>query len=150
MLDDLDEATPDQVMALATAVADFLIRSGQIKDDVALSGPDMLQFLSEAADMASSADKTVQIVGLVELEHSKRMLRYATVFASEPYAHEASIQIVGKPDQTEDTFYEELERRIQVPVSITARNEGGHLVCTTDDILPARGAARTDGDTPCT
>jgi hypothetical protein len=53
-LDDLDAMTPDQGLQLATAVADVLIRSGHIRDDVALSGPHLLQFLSEMGDWLAS------------------------------------------------------------------------------------------------
>ena len=49
---DIEPMTIDQQKALATAVADLLIRSGQIRDDVALNPAQLLQFLSEAGDMA--------------------------------------------------------------------------------------------------
>lgn len=51
-LQDLDNVSPEQGLALATAIADFLVRAGHIRDDVSLSGPHLLQFLSEAADIA--------------------------------------------------------------------------------------------------
>jgi hypothetical protein len=54
---DIEPMTIDQQLALATAVADFLVRSGQINTDVALTGPHLLQFLSEAADMAEDQAK---------------------------------------------------------------------------------------------
>lgn len=47
---DIDTISPDQGMALAEAVAAMLVRSGRIRDDVALSGPHLLQFLSELGD----------------------------------------------------------------------------------------------------
>lgn len=53
VLDDLDAITPAQGLDLATAIADVLVRSGQIRDDVALSGPHLLQFLSEMGDWLS-------------------------------------------------------------------------------------------------
>jgi len=243
VLDDLDQISHQQGLDLATAVADVLIRSGQIRDDVALSGPHLMQFLSEMGDWLSTlseptvhvvtvtydgsgpsetigafasqqdaadavvervataatgkgvevtpaqretlkhsvmlsfgfdgngyrrrgnaddialepirkaigwvdygisdamsiggtAEDTLRIAGLVELVDSKRMLRYGTVNATEPYEHEVRIQIVGKPDQDEDSFSAELERLTTGPVVITPRNEDGYLVCTTDDIHP--------------
>lgn len=243
VLDDLDQLTHEQGLDLATAAADVLVRSGQIRDDVALSGPHIMQFLSEMGDWLASLpeqrahvvtatsdrsgpsdvlgvfasqesaadavvedvvdranrkgvevtpaqretlkhsvvlssgfdgegyrprgnadevalapirkaigwvdydisdgmgiggtpDDRVRIAGLVELADSKRMLRYATVNATEPYEHEIRLQIVGRPDQDEDSFSAELERLTTGPVVIRARNEDGYLVCTTDDIRP--------------
>lgn len=54
VLDDLDTITPEQGLDLATAIADVLVRSGQIRDDVALSGPHLMQFLSEMGDWLSA------------------------------------------------------------------------------------------------
>lgn len=56
---DLDQVTPIQGLTLATAVADVLIRSGMTRDDVPLSGPHLLQFLSELGDhlVASQSSK---------------------------------------------------------------------------------------------
>ena len=51
---DLDQIAASQGLALATAAADVLIRSGMIRDDVALDGPNLLQFLSELGDWLAS------------------------------------------------------------------------------------------------
>lgn len=64
VLDDLDQITPAQGLDLATAVADLLVRSGQIRDDVALSGPHLLQFLSEMADWLSTRTDTSFVVNV--------------------------------------------------------------------------------------
>jgi hypothetical protein len=70
---DLEPMNPDQQKQLVTAVADLLIRSSQIVPDIALSAPNLLQFLSEAADMAKEQstpvdpeDVTVFGVGALE------------------------------------------------------------------------------------
>lgn len=47
---DLDQITHAQGLALATAAADVLIRSGMIRDDAPLDGPNILQFLGELGD----------------------------------------------------------------------------------------------------
>jgi hypothetical protein len=49
---DIEPMTAEQQLMLCTAVADLLIRSGQIRAGSVFGGPHLLQFLSEAADMA--------------------------------------------------------------------------------------------------
>lgn len=49
---DIEPMTVEQQTVMATAIADFLVRSGQVRTDVALSPVQLIQFLSEAADMA--------------------------------------------------------------------------------------------------
>src|SRR3546814_5406549 len=72
----------DQGLTLATAVADLLIRSGTTRDDVPLSGPQLLQFLSELGDHLAAqrvaADATERddafeeaIVGLCNFDTDK-------------------------------------------------------------------------------
>src|SRR3546814_14902592 len=79
---DLDQMSQDQGLTLATAVADLLIRSGTTRDDVPLSGPQLLQFLSELGDHLAAqrvaADATERddafeeaIVGLCNLQTDK-------------------------------------------------------------------------------
>src|SRR3546814_13867138 len=79
---DLDQMSQDQGLTLATAVADLLIRSGTTRDDVPLSGPQLLQFLSELGDHLAAprvaADATERdhafeesIVGLRNLDTYK-------------------------------------------------------------------------------
>lgn len=53
-----------QQKLLLVAAADLLVASGQIRSDVALSGQQILQFLSEAAEMAAGP-KTVALEGAV-------------------------------------------------------------------------------------
>lgn len=62
LLDDVDEMTADQGLMLATAVADLLIRSGQVRDDAALSGPHLVQFLGELADQIAPKAQTLHVV----------------------------------------------------------------------------------------
>lgn len=59
-LQDLDQITPEQGLHLATAIADFLVRSGGIRENAVLSGPHLLQFLSESADLAAQAALNAQ------------------------------------------------------------------------------------------
>lgn len=47
---DIDTLSPEQGNMLAVAAADLLIRSGRIRDDVAMNGPQLLQFMSELGD----------------------------------------------------------------------------------------------------
>src|SRR3546814_4982875 len=79
---DLDQMSQDQGLTLATAVADLLIRSGTTRDDVPLSGPQLLQFLSELGDHLAAqrvaADATERddafeeaIVGLCNFDTDK-------------------------------------------------------------------------------
>src|SRR3546814_1583441 len=81
---DLDQMSQDQGLTLATAVADLLIRSGTTRDDVPLSGPQLLQFLSELGDHLAAqrvaADATERddafeeaIVGLRSEEHTSEL-----------------------------------------------------------------------------
>jgi len=65
---DIEPMTLDQQKQLATAIADFLVRSGQINTDVALSGPHLLQFLSEAGDMAAQQAEPVDPESVREFE----------------------------------------------------------------------------------
>lgn len=68
---DIEPMTAEQQLMLCTAVADFLIRSGQISADVALTGPHLLQFLSEAGDMAQDQTKPVDPADIVLFEAKK-------------------------------------------------------------------------------
>jgi len=47
---DIGAMSPEQGHMLAVAAADLLIRSGRIRDDVAMNGPQLLQFMSELGD----------------------------------------------------------------------------------------------------
>lgn len=51
---DVDAMSADQTLQIVTAVADVLVRSGQIRDDVALTGPHLVMFLNELADWIAS------------------------------------------------------------------------------------------------
>jgi hypothetical protein len=51
---DVDAMSADQTLRLATAAADVLVRSGQIRDDVALTGPQLVMFLNELGDWLAS------------------------------------------------------------------------------------------------
>src|SRR3546814_17716965 len=77
-----DQMSQDQGLTLATAVADLLIRSGTTRDDVPLSGPKLLQLLSELGDhlaaqrVAADATERVDafeeaIVGLCNFDTDK-------------------------------------------------------------------------------
>jgi hypothetical protein len=56
---DIEPMDEHQQKMLCTAIADFLIRSGQARDDVAMNVPTLLQFLSEAGDMAQEQAKPI-------------------------------------------------------------------------------------------
>lgn len=142
---DLDAVTPQQGLDLATAIADFLIRSGQIKDDVALSGPHLLQFLSEAADMAAqqaadakaTEEGRVIIKGHADVYSSKCFKRYVEVAVTEPYVHKVDLIINAKPGQSDDDLNTALEI-LDDQVAISAIAVDGDLVCTIDDITRLR------------
>lgn len=51
---DIDAMSADQTLQLATAAADVLVRSGQIRDDASLTGPQLVMFLNELADWLAS------------------------------------------------------------------------------------------------
>ena len=145
VLDDLDAITPEQGLDLATGIADFLVRSGQIKDDVALSGPHLLQFLSEAADMAAQQAASAEAVeegriilkGRADTYSSKRFTRYVQMAVSEPYNHEVRFTVVAKPGQTDDDLTVALAI-MQFPIVVNARLTKDGLECTTDDITRLR------------
>jgi hypothetical protein len=56
---DVGPMTETQKNELCKAVADFLVRSGQIRRDAVLTGPHLVQFLSEAADAAEERTKPI-------------------------------------------------------------------------------------------
>lgn len=65
---DIEPMSESQQKMLCTAIADFLIRSGQARDDVALNVPSLLQFLSEAGDMAQQQAEPVDPEDVKEFE----------------------------------------------------------------------------------
>ena len=83
---DIEPMTAEQQLMLCTAVADFLIRSGQINADVALTGPHLLQFLSEAGDMAQDQAQPVDPADVVlfEAKTNERSFRGNGHFLSVP------------------------------------------------------------------
>jgi hypothetical protein len=79
----------------------------------------------------------IQITGSMQLESSKRGLRYMTVYASHPYDHEVKLTIEVTPEQDDNILSERLYDLTGVNVKIAARLVDGDLVCTTNDITPA-------------
>lgn len=63
---DIGLLTPRQGLALASAAADLLIRSGRIRDDVALDGPQLLQFMGELGDELAQGREARLIAALDE------------------------------------------------------------------------------------
>lgn len=47
---DIGTISPEQGEMLAVAAVDLLVRSGRIRDDVAINGPQLLQFMAELGD----------------------------------------------------------------------------------------------------
>jgi hypothetical protein len=47
---DTSSLSPIQTLMIISAAVDVLVRSGRIRDDVAINGPQLLQFLDELGD----------------------------------------------------------------------------------------------------
>lgn len=144
---DVDNVTPHQGLALATAAADVLIRSGMTRDDVPLTGAHLLQFLSELGDCLAAqreaappvdADAdSVTIRGEIQYGSSKCQLRFVDVYVPKPYNHEVQLTIEAKADQNDDDLTDAVVLLCDIPVTIVAKFQDGSLICTTDDITPA-------------
>lgn len=61
--------TPKQSLALASAAADLLIRSGRIRNDVALNGPQLLQFMGELGDELAQG-REAKLLAALDLAHA--------------------------------------------------------------------------------
>jgi len=83
---DLEPMSADQQKALATAVADFLIRSGRIHAGAAPNPAQLVQFLSEAADLAAEQALPVdpESVTLFEARTNRGVLRGDDHYVSTP------------------------------------------------------------------
>lgn len=66
---DMGPVSPEQGAMLAVAAVDLLLRSGRIRDDVALNGPQLLQFMSELGDELAErrADKLLRALDAAHL-----------------------------------------------------------------------------------
>lgn len=135
---DLPILTEEQQLRLATGVADFLIRSGQIKDDVAMNPAQMLQFLGEAADQAAP-EREMTFTGKIADFGMICGTHGIDVAVSEPYDHVVSITIEPARDQSVQSM-----RSATTPLStfqkqgktvtVTARLKDGNLTCHSHDI----------------
>lgn len=142
---DIESLSPEQTLSLATAMTDFLIRSGQIRDDVAIRAPQLVQFMGEAADMAAQEradaqaadDGRLVLKGSAEIFSSRRGMKYVELALSEPYDHSVRIVVNAKPGQDDDDLAIALAI-LQVPVVINASRTDDGLACTTDDIARLR------------
>lgn len=134
--------TEHQQRLILVAAADLLVASGQIKDDVALSGPQILQFLSEAAEQAAGP-KTILLEGAVvggglrDTHGAERRVLDLRVMA--PWVQSVEL-IVENDDEGADAneaaafaVYE--MRRKQPYVHVVARIEGGRLHARISDVV---------------
>lgn len=132
-----------QQKLLLVAAADLLVASGQIRDDVALSGPQILQFLSEAAEHAAGP-KTVALEGVVvggglrDTHGAERRVLDVRVMA--PWVH--SVELIVENDVPDDVDANEKAafavfelRRTQPYVHVVARIEGGRLFANISDVI---------------
>jgi hypothetical protein len=83
---DIEPMSESQQKALCAGIADFLIRSGQIRDDVALNPAQLLQFLSEAGDMAVQQAEPVdpESITVFEAKTNQGVLRGDDHYISSP------------------------------------------------------------------
>ena len=131
----LDEG---QQVALATGIADFLIRSGQINTDVAINPIQMIQFLSEAADQVAP-EREMTFQGKIADFGMTCGTHGIDVSVIEPYDHVVSITIEPAKHQSVESM-----RSATAPLStfqkqgktvlVTARLKDGNLTCHSHDI----------------
>jgi hypothetical protein len=133
-----------QQKLLLVAATDLLVASGQIRSDVALSGPQILQFLSEAAEHAAGP-KTVALEGAVvggglrDVQGQERRVVDLRVLSPYLQTVELIVENDGEPgdaDANEKAAFGVFElRRIQPYVHVVARIEGGRLFARLSDVV---------------
>lgn len=128
----------DQQVRMATGIADFLIRSGQIRDDVVMNPAQLLQFLSEAADKAAP-EREITFTGKIADFGMVCGTHGIDVSVKEPYDHVVSIVIEPAKDQSVESMRSATAplstfQRQGKTVCVTARLKDGNLTCHSHDI----------------
>lgn len=132
-----------QQKLILVAAADLLVASGQIRSDVALSGPQILQFLSEAAEQAAgpnvvALEASIVGGGLRDIQGEERRVLDLRVLAPYLQTVELIVENDGVPgdrDENEKAAFAVFElRRKQPYVHVAARIEGGRLYAKISEI----------------
>ena len=143
---DLDFVPMDehQQKLILVAATDLLMASGMIRADAVLSGPQILQFLSEAAEHAAGPDTiALQAVGVGggrrhSLGADRRVLDLRVI---SPYLH--SVELIVENDESEDAADADEKAafavfelvRTQPELHVLARMEDGRLFAAASDLI---------------